>query len=116
VAAAHAVLDVIEEEKLVDRANLLGDRLRARLEPLRRRAPAIAEVRGLGAMVAIELMDGDEPAPDLARAIQSRALAAGLVLLTCGIHGNALRFLFPLTIPDPIFAEALDILETAIVA
>jgi 4-aminobutyrate aminotransferase len=65
-------------------------------------------------MVAIELMDGGDPAPDLARAIQTRALASGLVLLTCGVHGNVLRFLFPLTIPDAVFAEALAILESAI--
>ncbi len=114
VAAAHAVLDIIEDENLVDRAVLLGDRLRERLEALRRRAPSIAEVRGPGAMIAIELMNGGEPDADLARAIQSRAQAAGLVLLTCGIHGNVLRFLFPLTIQDAVFAEALEILEKAI--
>jgi 4-aminobutyrate aminotransferase len=114
VAAAHAVLDVIEEECLIDRANFLGDRLRALLEGLRPRAPGIAEVRGPGAMVAVELMKGGEPDADLARAIQARALAAGLVLLTCGVHGNVIRFLFPLTVQEAVFDEALGILERAI--
>jgi 4-aminobutyrate aminotransferase len=114
VAAAHAVLDVIEEEKLVDRANQLGDRLRAQLERLRMREPRLAEIRGPGAMVAVELMNGGEPDAALAGAIQARALAAGLVLLTCGVHGNVVRFLFPLTIQEPVFAEAMGILEQAI--
>ncbi len=114
VAAAHAVLDVIEEEKLVNRAVELGDRLRALLERLRAREPRIAEVRGPGAMIAIELMQGGEPDPALAAAIQARALAAGLALLTCGVHGNVVRFLFPLTIQEPVFAEALAILEHTI--
>ena len=114
IAAAHAVLDVIADEGLVARAERLGGQLRARLEALRPRAPGIAEIRGPGAMLAIELMKGNAPDPDAARAIQQRALAAGLLLLTCGVHGNVLRFLFPLTIQDKVFDEALGILEAAI--
>ena len=114
VAAAHAVLDVIEEEKLVERAGQLGDRLRALLERLRARDPRLAEVRGPGAMVAVELMGGGAPDPALAGAIQARALAAGLILLTCGVHANVVRFLFPLTIQEEVFAEAMAILERAI--
>lgn len=115
IAAAHAVLDVIEEERLVDRAGALGARLRARLEALRPRAPRIAEVRGLGAMLAVELMQpGGGPDPEYTRAVQQRALDQGLLLLTCGIHGNVIRFLFPLTIEDAHFDEALAILENAI--
>lgn len=114
IAAAHAVLDVIADEGLVVRAERLGGQLRARLEALRPRAPGIAEIRGPGAMLAIELMKGGAPDPDAAKAIQQRALAAGLLLLTCGVHGNVLRFLFPLTIQDAVFDEALGILEAAI--
>jgi 4-aminobutyrate aminotransferase len=117
VAAAHAVLDVIEEERLVERANVLGARLRARLEGLRPRLPRLAEVRGPGAMVAAEFMEpGGGPAPGAARAAQQRALERGLLLLTCGVHANVLRFLFPLTIQDPVFEEGLDLLEEALLA
>jgi 4-aminobutyrate aminotransferase len=117
VAAAHAVLDVIEGEGLVERANVLGRRLRERLEGLRQRVPRIAEVRGPGAMLAVEFMEpGGGPAAEYAKAVQQRALAAGLLLLTCGVHGNVIRFLFPLTIQDAVFDEGLDILEKALTA
>jgi 4-aminobutyrate aminotransferase-like enzyme len=117
VAAAHAVLDVIEDERLADRANRLGARLGARLEALRPRVPRIAEVRGPGAMLAVEFMTpGAGPAADFARQVQARALERGLVLLTCGIHGNVIRFLFPLTIQEPVFEEGLAILEQALTA
>ncbi len=117
IAAAHAVLDVIEDEKLVDRANLLGGRLTARLEKLRGRVPGIAEIRGPGAMLAVEFMKpGAGPDADLARQVQARALEQGLVLLTCGIHANVIRFLFPLTIQDAVFDEGLAILEKALTA
>jgi 4-aminobutyrate aminotransferase len=116
-AAAHAVLDIIEEEHLVERANLLGGVLAARLEKLRASVPRMAEVRGLGAMLAVELMSpGGGPDPELARQVQARALEQGLLLLTCGLHGNVIRFLFPLTIPQPVFEEALHILEKALAA
>jgi 4-aminobutyrate aminotransferase len=117
IAAAHAVLDVIEEEKLVERANRLGARLTARLEGLKGRVPRIAEVRGPGAMLAAEFMKpGAGPDPDFARQVQARALEQGLVLLTCGVHANVIRFLFPLTIQDAIFDEGLEILERALTA
>jgi 4-aminobutyrate aminotransferase-like enzyme len=118
IAAAHAVLDVIEEEKLVDRANLLGGRLTARLEQLRARVPAIAEIRGPGAMLAVEFMKpgGGGPDAELTRRVQARALEQGLVLLTCGVHANVIRFLFPLTIQEPVFEEGLAILERALSA
>lgn len=117
VAAAHAVLDVMEDEHLAACAELLGQRLRSRLESLRTHNPGatgIAEIRGPGAMIAIELMRDGAPDPDGAKAIQQRAMDQGLLLLTCGVHGNVLRFLFPLTIQDAIFEEALAILERAI--
>lgn len=114
VAAAHAVLDVIEDERLLARADVLGQRLRARLTARAATAPHLAEIRGPGAMVAVELMRNGAPDPDGARAAQAKALARGLVLLTCGVFGNVLRFLFPLTIEDSVFAEALDILDEAL--
>ncbi len=118
IAAAHAVLDVIEEEQLVARANLLGGRLTARLEALRPRVPAIAEIRGPGAMLAVEFMKpgGGGPDADLAKQVQARALEQGLVLLTCGVHANVIRFLFPLTIQEAVFEEGLAILERALTA
>jgi 4-aminobutyrate aminotransferase len=115
VAAAHAVLDVIEDERLVERANVLGDRLRARLASLRARAPGVAEVRGPGAMVALELMKpGGGPDPEAAKRVQARAMEEGLLLLTAGVHANVIRFLFPLTIQDGVLAEGLDVLERAL--
>ncbi|QKJ66773.1 4-aminobutyrate--2-oxoglutarate transaminase [Deefgea piscis] len=116
IAAAHAVLDVIETEQLNQRANQLGDRLQARLQIIASAVPHIAQIRGLGAMVAIELIDPATGEPDVAKtkAIQAHALAQGLILLSCGTYANVIRFLFPLTIEDTVFAEALDILEAAL--
>ena len=115
VAAAHAVLDVMQEENLCQRAAVLGARLQARLLQLQAANPAIAQVRALGAMVACELVDPATGAPDPQRTrhIQQAALQRGLLLLTCGVYANVIRFLFPLTIEDTVFAEALDILDLA---
>ncbi len=115
VAAAHAVIDIMADEKLPERGAALGERLMALLQSLRKDVPQIADVRGLGAMVACEFCDATG-APDLSftKAVQARALAAGLILLSCGTEGNVLRFLFPLTIEDAVFEEALDILETSL--
>ncbi|MFV0515512.1 MAG: 4-aminobutyrate--2-oxoglutarate transaminase [Jhaorihella sp.] len=116
IAAANAVLDVIEEEDLCARANELGSRLKQRLESIRERTPEIADIRGPGFMVAMELntADGRAPNPEMANAVRAEALERGLVLLTCGVYGNVIRFLAPLTVPDEIFAEAMDILEASI--
>ncbi|MDG9970639.1 4-aminobutyrate--2-oxoglutarate transaminase [Achromobacter mucicolens] len=117
VAAAHAVLDVIAEEKLCERATQLGDKLCAHLEGLRGKVPGIADVRGLGSMVALELNDAaGKPDAEAVKRVQKRALDAGLILLSCGVYGNVLRFLYPLTIPDAQFARALDILSEALAA
>jgi 4-aminobutyrate aminotransferase len=115
IASALAVLDVIEEEKLVARAGVLGQRLTACLNDLRGAVPQIAEVRGLGAMVAVEFMQPDTRTPDMefTKKIQARALEKGLLLLTCGVYGNVIRFLFPLTIGDAVMEEALAILADA---
>jgi len=116
VAAAHAVLDVIEEEKLCERSVRLGAQLTARLNQVRAANPAIAEVRGLGSMVAAELADPATGRPDAeaVKRVQQRALEQGLILLSCGVYGNVLRFLYPLTIPDAQFARGLDILAAAL--
>ena len=116
ISAAHAVLDVIEEEELCDRANELGSRLRQRLEAIRAKTPEMVDVRGPGFMVATEFntANGSAPNPDFANTVRQEALKRGLILLTCGTYGNVIRFLAPITIQDEIFAEALDILEDAI--
>lgn len=117
IASAHAVLDVIEEEKLCERAQVLGDRLKARLEGLRARVPQISDVRGLGAMVAVEFADAHgAPDPEFTKQVQARARDAGLLLLTCGVHANVVRFLFPLTIEDAVLEEGLGILAVALQA
>ncbi|AOJ03954.1 MULTISPECIES: 4-aminobutyrate--2-oxoglutarate transaminase [Burkholderia] len=116
VAAAHAVLDVIDEEKLADRAAVLGDKLKAKLAALRADVPQIVDVRGPGAMVAAEFVDPDTRASDAAftKRVQAAALERGLLLLICGVDANVIRFLFPLTIPDAVFDEALGILESVL--
>ena len=116
IAASHAVLDVIADEKLVERANVLGARLRTVLEAARAKQPGIADIRGLGAMVAVEFMKPGtrDPDPEFTQQVQAAALQKGLLLLTCGVYGNVIRFLFPLTIPDPVLDEGLAILGAAL--
>jgi len=112
IAAAHAVLDVIAEEQLCARATRLGAQLCEALESTGN--PAIVQIRGRGSMIAVEFNDPASGAPsgEIARAIQKRAMEKGLILLTCGVHGNVIRFLYPLTIPDAQFKESLTILTT----
>lgn len=113
VAAANAVLDVIEEEGLNDRATLLGNRLKQRLQSLADAVPQIADIRGPGFMNAVEFnVPGSKmPNAEFTNKVREKALAKGLILLTCGVYGNVIRFLAPLTIQDEVFSEALDILE-----
>ncbi|MEY3976508.1 MAG: hypothetical protein RLZZ33_1563 [Pseudomonadota bacterium] len=116
-AAGLAVLDVIDEENLCTRAVQLGSTLMARLRDLQSRWDCIGEIRGLGAMVAMELVrqrNPDAPDADLTRALVQAAGRRGLVLLSCGVYGNVVRFLMPLTISDAVFAEGLAILEAAL--
>ncbi|MCA3184353.1 MULTISPECIES: 4-aminobutyrate--2-oxoglutarate transaminase [unclassified Cupriavidus] len=117
VAAAHAVIDTIEEERLCERAAQLGAQLQVHLEGLRAQCPAMAEVRGLGSMIAAEFVDPATGAPSAehARRVQTRAMEAGLILLTCGTHGNVIRFLYPLTIPQAQFDAALAVLAKALI-
>jgi 4-aminobutyrate aminotransferase len=115
IAAAHAVLDVIADEGLCDRANQLGSRLKQRLESLRDKVPEIVDIRGPGFMNAVEFNDVTTklPSADFANKVRLIALDKGLILLTCGVHGNVIRFLSPITIQDGVFSEALDILEAS---
>ena len=108
VAAALAVLDVIEEEQLCARSQQLGGRLTGFLQGLN--APEITEIRGLGSMIAVEFGDDEQPNAAFAAKVQQAAMAQNLLLLTCGAHGNVIRFLYPLTIEDDTFERALAIL------
>ncbi|MET0436449.1 MAG: 4-aminobutyrate--2-oxoglutarate transaminase [Devosia sp.] len=119
-AAALAVLDVIAEEKLVDRANAIGIMIKAALEKAARRndvAP-IAYIRGPGSMVAFDIVSRTDGTPDAAttKKVIQAAIADGLILLSCGIHGNTIRLLNPLTISDALLDEGLEKLERALVA
>ncbi|MGM4983095.1 MULTISPECIES: 4-aminobutyrate--2-oxoglutarate transaminase [Rhizobium] len=117
IAAAHAVLDVIADEDLCNRANQLGSRLKQRLESLRDKVPEIVDIRGPGFMNAVEFNDVTTklPSADFANKVRLIALDKGLILLTCGVYGNVIRFLSPITIQDGVFSEALDILEASMI-
>jgi 4-aminobutyrate aminotransferase len=110
-AAGLAVLDVIEKEQLCDKAVAIGEQIRAWAEPLKARNDAVGDVRITGAMSAIEFVqdgDPDRPDPALTRAVAAKALEEGVLLLTCGVRGNVIRFLPALTIAPELLAEALD--------
>jgi 4-aminobutyrate aminotransferase/(S)-3-amino-2-methylpropionate transaminase len=114
-AAALAVLDAIEEENLCEHAVDVGEKIVSRLEIMQDRYPShIGDIRSIGAMVAIELVEGGSasvPDPAMARAIVAEAAINGLILLSCGIRGNVIRFLPPLTISDELIVESMDLLE-----
>ena len=117
--AALAVLDVIEEEKLIQRSNDLGERIAGRFRSMAQRntLSVIGDVRNLGAMIAMELVkdrDTKEPAPELTKALVAKAAEKGLVLLSCGTYGNVIRILVPLTAPDALVDEGLDIIERSL--
>jgi 4-aminobutyrate aminotransferase/(S)-3-amino-2-methylpropionate transaminase len=111
-AAALAVLEVIEEEQLCKRAEAIGALLVGTLRAVQAQMPAIGEVRGLGAMVGVELVkngDAHQPDPELTKALVQRAAEKGVVLLSCGLYGNVIRFLVPLTASDAIVQEGLGL-------
>ena len=114
-AAALAVMDVLVEERLVERAREVELVVKERLSRLAARDPRVGDVRGRGAMVAAELVVAGSTTPDpaLARAVAAAAHAQGVVVLTCGTYGNVLRFLPPLTISDELLHEAFDVLDDA---
>jgi 4-aminobutyrate aminotransferase/(S)-3-amino-2-methylpropionate transaminase len=116
IAAAHAVLDVIDEERLVERANEIGETIRQRMESWRERFDCVGDVRGLGAMLAVELVkdrETKEPDADLATAVVEAASARGLLLLKAGLYGNCIRVLAPLVVTDEQLDEALGAWEEA---
>ena len=119
LAAACAVLDVFEEEEVVARSVTLGATVRGRMLEWQRRWPRIGDVRGLGAMLAIELVSDPEtrePAPELAAAVIDGALQRGLILMKAGTYGNCIRVLCPLTISDGELEEGLETWEAALAA
>jgi 4-aminobutyrate aminotransferase/(S)-3-amino-2-methylpropionate transaminase len=116
-AAGLAVLEVIEKEKLIERADLLGGKLVARLRELQAKYNCIGEVRGLGMMVAMELVKNrraEAPDAELTRALVQAAGRRGLILLSCGIYSNVIRILAPLTIPEAQLEEGLGLLEQSL--
>ena len=119
LAAAVAVLDVFEEEGLVERAGRIGETIRARMDGWQERFEAIGDVRGLGAMLAVEYVEdrrAKKPAPQIASRVAEEAAARGLLLLKAGVHSNCNRVLCPLVIADAELDEALDVWEEALEA
>ncbi|MBE0509025.1 MAG: aminotransferase class III-fold pyridoxal phosphate-dependent enzyme, partial [Marinospirillum sp.] len=111
-AAALAVLEVFEEEKLLDRSNALGATITENLKALAKDYPAIRDVRGLGAMVAMEVFKADgTPDSELPGKILTKAREKGLILLSCGLYGNVIRILVPLTVPDEQLQQGLKIIR-----
>jgi 4-aminobutyrate aminotransferase/(S)-3-amino-2-methylpropionate transaminase len=116
-AAALAVLEVFDEENLLQRSRDVGQRITSRLQALAKDHPCIAEVRGLGAMVAMELCkngDPHQPDADLTKALAVEAMNRGLVILTCGTYGNVVRILVPLTASDALIDEGLNMIADAL--
>jgi 4-aminobutyrate aminotransferase/(S)-3-amino-2-methylpropionate transaminase len=116
-AAALAVLDVIEDEGICDRAAQVGETIRTRMDSWQERWPRIGDVRGLGAMLAIELVadpSAKEPDSDTASAVVEAAAARGLLLLKSGIYSNCIRVLAPLVLTDAELDEALAVWEEAL--
>lgn len=118
-AAALAVLDAMAAERLPERANALGEKVRARVAAWQQREDLrpVGHLRGLGAMLAFDLLkarDGDAVDPEAAAAVLKRAHALGLIVLGCGGDGEAIRLLFPLTISDALLEDGLDLLEQAL--
>jgi 4-aminobutyrate aminotransferase / (S)-3-amino-2-methylpropionate transaminase / 5-aminovalerate transaminase len=115
-AAALAVLQVFEEERILERAERLGERIGRALDALAARHPEIVEVRRLGAMIAFELGEGGDPhrpAAELTKKLTARARELGLILLSCGVYGNVVRILVPITAEDAVVDEGLAIIAKA---
>jgi 4-aminobutyrate aminotransferase len=112
-AAAIAVIETLTSERIPERADLLGRRVMERARGWQAEIPALADVRGLGLMIGLEFMEDGAPAAKLVDRIAANALARGLLLLSCGIDGNVIRLIPPLTIPEPELDAGLDILEAA---
>jgi len=119
-AAAHAVLDIIDEEQLCERSNQIGNELKARLCKIKEaeNTAPIGEIRALGSMVAFDVVkerEGNTPHPERVKKLTNKALDNGLLLLSCGVYGNTIRLLTPLTIPEVHLQEGLDLLEKSLI-
>ena len=117
-AAALAVLDVMAEEKLLDRANSIGTRIKAKLEKMARQNDLMpmAAVRGPGAMIGFEIVKergGFDPDPEATKLLTTKALELGLIVLSCGVYGNVIRILVPLTASDKVIDKGMNLLEQA---
>ena len=116
-AAANAVIQIMEQDNIPAKAAELGSHMQQRLEEMVATHATAADVRGLGSLVALEFFeepDGNTPSPAKATALQSKAREAGLILLSCGVNGNVIRFLPPLTIERSVLDEGLDIIEACL--
>jgi len=115
-AAALAAIEAFESEDLAARARRLGEILQDRLTGIQQRDPRVGDVRGRGAMVAVELVDPATGAPDaaLTAAVARACIAAGVIVLTCGTDGNVIRFLPPLTIEEELLHEGLDVVAASL--
>lgn len=116
-AAANAAIDVFEEEDILGKSRALGARLEERFNDWHRRFPHVDNVRRVGSMAAFELVknrDTHEPDPEMASAIVGKVKEKGLILLSCGMYGNTLRFLMPVTIENEVLEEGLDMIEQAL--
>ena len=117
-AAALAVLEAIDEEKLLDRSNAIGARIKDRLEKIAARNDVvpITGIRGNGAMIGFDIVKSRgayEADAEATKRVTSHALAGGLILLSCGVYANVVRILVPLTVSDAVLDEGMDILEAA---
>ncbi|MBI2982183.1 MAG: aminotransferase class III-fold pyridoxal phosphate-dependent enzyme, partial [Deltaproteobacteria bacterium] len=113
-ASALAAIRILEEDRLCERSKKNGETIWKRMKKLEKEVPAIGEVRGLGSMIAVELVkdrNTREPDKELAAAIVQKAASKGVLLLTAGLHGNVIRFLAPLSITDEQLEEGLDLVE-----
>ncbi|MEO1174123.1 MAG: aminotransferase class III-fold pyridoxal phosphate-dependent enzyme, partial [Myxococcota bacterium] len=113
-ASALAVLDAIEQDGLLARSDEVAARVRGGLEALAAKHKEIAEVRGLGAMLAMEFMRDGKPAPELAKQVSQACFERGLILLSCGLYGNVNRILVPVTAPDEHLDEGMAIVQAAV--
>ncbi|MCT8335234.1 4-aminobutyrate--2-oxoglutarate transaminase [Leptospira sp. 85282-16] len=116
-AAGIAVMDLIEEEGILEKSVKLGKLLVAELNEIKKSYPHIGEIRGLGAMVAFELVengDAGKPSADLAKKLTAKALEHGLVLLSCGVYGNVIRILVPITAEESVVKEGLSIITKSL--
>lgn len=116
-AAGIAVMDLIEEEDILNRSTALGELLVKEVQKIAEKDKRIGEVRSLGGMVAFELVENSDPhkpLPDLAKQLTNKALEKGLILLSCGIYGNVIRILVPITAEESIVKEGIQIIEQSL--